>query len=82
MGSNRRNAKKVLMSLGSAPKAIKNTLLIMFETRSGTMVCVSSLATRKTAPTRAHGNGDVSEEDFQRQLKMPSYVTLSGSSPS
>ena len=42
------------MSLANAPKAIKDTLLNMFETRSGTMVRVSSVATRKTAPTRAH----------------------------
>jgi hypothetical protein len=53
MGSNRRNTR-VLMSLANAPKAIKDTLLNMFETRSGTMVRVSSVATRKTAPTRAH----------------------------
>jgi hypothetical protein len=53
MGINRRNTR-VLMSLANAPKAIKDTLLNMFETRSGTMVRVSSVATRKTAPTRAH----------------------------
>ena len=42
------------MSLASAPKAKKNTLLITFETRSCTDVRGSSVATKKAAPTRAH----------------------------
>src|ERR1700738_5171614 len=41
MGSNKRYKRKILTSLASTPKATKNTLLIMFETRSGTMVRVT-----------------------------------------
>ena len=36
----------------SAPKAMKNTLLIIFEPRSGTMVRVSSVATKKATLLR------------------------------
>ena len=59
------------MSLASAPKAMKNTLLIMFETRSGTIVRVSSVATKKVCPEQGTyiGNGDVGEEDFQKTIE-------------
>ena len=68
----------------SAPKAMKNTLLIIFETRSGTMVRVSIVATKKAAPTRAHILAIVmlARKISKRRLKTASYVTLSGSSPS
>jgi hypothetical protein len=38
----------------SAPKTAKNAQPIMLATRSGTMVCVSKVATKKMAPTRAN----------------------------
>ena len=38
----------------SAPKTAKKARPIMFATRSGTMVCVSRVATKKIAPIRAH----------------------------
>ena len=42
------------MSPASAPKTAKNAQPIMLATRSGTIVCVSSVATKKIAPTRAN----------------------------
>ena len=42
------------MSAPSAPKAMKNTLLIMFEIRSGIMVRIKSVATKKAEPISAH----------------------------
>ena len=72
------------LSPASAPKAIKNTLLIMFETRSGTIVRVSSVATKKVAPSKAHILAMVmlARKISKRRLKIASNVMLSGSRPS
>ena len=63
---------------------MKNTLLIMFETRSGTMVRVSSVATKNAAPNTAHILAMVmlARKTSKRRLKIASYVTLLGSRPS
>jgi hypothetical protein len=72
------------MSLASAPKAMKNTLLIMFETRSGTIVRVSSVATKKVAPSKAHilAMVTLARKISKRRLNIASNVMWSGSRPS
>jgi hypothetical protein len=74
IGSNSKDKRNVLMSLASAPKAIKNTLLIIFDTRSGTIVRVSSVATKKVAPTKAHALAIVilARKISKRRLKIAS----------
>ena len=54
IGSIRRYNRKVVMDPVSAPKQAKNPQPIMFATRSGTIVCVSKVATKKMAPTNAN----------------------------
>src|SRR6266550_2679347 len=56
----------------------------MFATRSGTMVCVSSVATKKIAPTRANKLARVilASTISSRRLNNASDVTLLGSRPS
>ncbi len=67
----------------STPKMAKKTQPIMFATRSGTMVWVSRVATKKIAPTTANMLASVMlcRKISSRRLKMASQVTLSGSSP-
>ena len=50
MGTSRRYNRKVVTVPLSAPKMAKKAQPIMFATRSGTMVWVSRVATKKTAP--------------------------------
>src|SRR5262245_30577744 len=61
----------------------KNAQPIMFATRSGTIVCVSNVATKKIAPTRANILASVMlcRKISSRRLKMASQVTLFGSRP-
>ena len=54
MGIIKRYKRKIVMAPVSAPKMAKNRHPIMFATRSGTMVCVSNVATKKMTPTRAN----------------------------
>ena len=58
----------------SAPKPAKNAQPIMFATRSGTMVCVTRVATKKIAPTRANMLARVMlcRKISSRRLKMAS----------
>ena len=58
----------------SAPKMAKNAQPIMLATRSGTMVCVSKVATKKIAPTRANMLASVMlcRKISSRRLKMAS----------
>src|SRR5215467_3785745 len=67
----------------STPKMAKNAQPIMFATRSGTIVCVSNVATKKIAPTRANILASVMlcRKISSRRLKMASQVTLLGSRP-
>src|SRR5882757_329110 len=61
----------------------KNAQPIMFATRNGTIVCVSNVATKKIAPTRANILASVMlcRKISSRRLKMASQVTLFGSRP-
>ena len=67
----------------SKPKTAKKAQPIMLATRSGTMVWVSRVATKKTAPTSANMLASVMlcRKISSRRLKIASQVTLSGSSP-
>ena len=61
-GEQQEKHKKVLMSLASAPKAKKNTLLITFETRSCTNGPRQQRGDKEGSPDQSThiGNGDVS----------------------
>ena len=67
----------------SAPKMAKNKQPIMFATRSGTIVCVSKVATKKIAPAKANILAKVMlcRKISSRRLKIASQVTFSGSRP-
>ena len=54
IGNSSRYIRNVRMSAASAPKATKNTLLMMLEMRNGIMVRISKVATKKIEPIRAH----------------------------
>jgi len=54
MGSNSRYRQKGLDVSGKRAKADEHAQPIMLATRSGTIVCVNKVATKKIAPTRAN----------------------------
>ena len=72
------------MSPASAPNPTKNVQPIILATRSGTIVCVSRVATKKTEPTRANMLARVmlASTISRRRLNNASYVMLLGSRPS
>src|SRR6266702_1056639 len=84
IGSNNRYKRKVATLPASAAKPAKNAQPTTFATRSGTMVCVSSVATKKIAPTRANKLARVilASTISSRRLNNASDVTLLGSRPS
>src|SRR5258708_11355619 len=83
MGTIRRYNRKVVTAPVSAPKMAKSAQPIMFATRSGTIVCVSNVATKKIGAARANILASVMlcRQISSRRLKMASQVTLFGSRP-
>ena len=67
----------------SAPKQAKNAQPIMFATRSGTIVCVSRVATKKMAPISANvlARLMLATKISSSRLNSASQVTLLGSRP-
>src|ERR1700731_1935995 len=84
MGTIRKYNRKVVAVPVSAPEAAKKAQPIMFATRSGTIVCVSKVATKKIAPTRANMLARVmlASTSSSRRLNNASDVMLLGSRPS
>ena len=80
MGTIRRYKRKVVMVPLSAPKPAKNAQPIMLATRSGTMVCISKVATKKIAPTRANMLASVMlcRKISSRRLKIASIGDVVG----
>ena len=71
MGTISRYSRKVVTVPLSAPKPAKKAQPIMLATRSGTIVCVSRVATKKMAPTSANmlARLMLCEQDFQHAVE-------------